>query len=895
MGVSTIRGKSRARALIALGLAMVFVNSAIAQAAEIIAPQSTYIVSVDGDFNDLVRTQLSAAGISIDDEFEYAFDGFVVDLAAYQIPFVQSLQYVTAIEADGVVTLAATQLDTPSWGLDRIDQREKVLYGSPGSYEYQSAGTGSTIYIGDTGVLEHEDLAGRISPSGFAGFNDEWGTRDCNGHGTHVATTAAGSQYGVAKNATIVPIRLLNCAGGGTVSGVIAALDWILSPTNPNPKTQAVLNLSIGGGKSESLNDAIERLVNSGITVVVAAGNDRTDACTKSPSSAINAITVGAITASDAKASYSNIGSCLDIFAPGSEITAGWIYSNSSTRTIQGTSMASPHVAGAAAIYRGLYPTATVAQVTSALISTSTANAITGLDSLSPNKLLYISPTDTWPAYAAPKIEFKSVEAITSSSALVNVAINPEGVTTTTRIEFSTDRTFATALRTATPNVESFSGADVISSSIALSTLSAVTRYYFRLIGENSLGSLTSSTYTFTTKASSSTAPTVAITGATLVTAYSAQLNGTVNPNGLDTEVQVSYSTDPEFARDVKTIKGRSSTTWGSSAVSLNSTPINLVGDTTYYYKIVAYNAVGLSQSTASSFKTLIAPGIAPTISITAPTVGLSATSQIFSGFVNPQSQATTVNFRYARDIGFTLGVGNAELPVVNSDTITPISVEVTGLMPGQTYYLRFDAANDSGKTLGNTVNGRVNAVMPVIFSETHSAVTDTTVRFSSSINAGAGNSRNSFIYSKSETFDTFTAVNGTPFAVTNAITTTITASVTGLTSGTQYFYRARLITYTGPFAGEGYMYGPTQSFTTTGVAPAPEVTPTPTPSPTLTTSPSPTPTTTPTSTPTLTPSPTPTPSTTPTPSPSTKSTPSPSPSSPPTPTPTPSPNSSNL
>ena len=296
---------------------MTFVNPAIAQAAEIIAPEKTYIVTVDGDYNDLVGTQLRAAGISIEDEFEYAFDGFVVDLADYQIPFVQSLQYVTAIEQDGIVSLAATQSPTPSWGLDRVDQREKVVYGGTGSYEYQSAGTGSTIYIGDTGVLEHVDLAGRISSSGFAGFNDEWGTRDCNGHGTHVATTAAGTQYGIAKNATIVPIRLLNCAGSGSVSGVIAALDWILSPTNPNPKTQAVLNLSIGGGRSESLNDAIERLVNSGITVVVAAGNDRTDACTKSPSSAVNAITVGAVTAIDSKSSFSNIGSCVDIFAPG--------------------------------------------------------------------------------------------------------------------------------------------------------------------------------------------------------------------------------------------------------------------------------------------------------------------------------------------------------------------------------------------------------------------------------------------------------------------------------------------------------------------------------------------------------------------------------------------------
>jgi subtilisin family serine protease len=361
------RAWRKARAAIALGLVIAMVNSALAQAVEIIAPSSTYIVTVDGDFNDVVRGQLRDAGITIDDEFEYAFDGFVVELSDYQLPYVQSLEYVKAIEEDGIVTLAATQSPTPSWGLDRIDQRARSDSGAIGSYEYLSAGTGSTIYIGDTGVFPHQDLAGRISPSGYTTFNDGRGTIDCNGHGTHVATTAAGSQYGIAKNATVVPIRLLNCNGSGMFSGIIAALDWILSPANPNPKTQAVLNLSIGGSKSDAVNDSVERLVNEGITVVVAAGNERTDACTRSPASAVNAITVGATDIGDAKASYTNFGSCVDINAPGSLITGGWFLSNTSTRTISGTSMASPHVAGAAAVYRGLYPTATVAQVTAAL------------------------------------------------------------------------------------------------------------------------------------------------------------------------------------------------------------------------------------------------------------------------------------------------------------------------------------------------------------------------------------------------------------------------------------------------------------------------------------------------------------------------------------------------
>jgi subtilisin family serine protease len=701
--------KSRRRALrvragIALSLVLALFATSAAQGVEVASPTKTYIVTVDGDFNDVVRGQLRDAGITIDDEFEYAFDGFVVDLAAYQLPYVQSLEYVEAIEEDGIVTISGTQTPTPAWGIDRIDQRERIGGGGDGSYTYLSAGAGTTIYVGDTGVFPHQDLAGRISPSGYTAYNDGRGTVDCNGHGTHVATTAAGTQYGIAKNATIVPIRLLNCNGSGAYSGVIAALDWILSPANPNPKTQAVLNLSIGGGKSDALNDAIERVVNEGITAVVAAGNERTDACTRSPASAINAITVGATDIGDNKASYTNFGTCVDINAPGSLITGGWYLGDSSTRTISGTSMASPHVAGAAAVYRGLYPTATVAQVTAALVSTATPDVLINLNVGTPNKLLYVSPTDSWPAYAAPTVEFKSLEAITSSSAVVNIAINPENLSTTARIEFSTSPTFATTIRTAAPTTPTFSGAEVIAANVSLTSLTANTRYSFRIRGENSSKTFVSPTYTFTTKSTTSSAPTVSTTGATLVTAYSAQLNGTVNPNGLATEVQIFYSPDPTFSSNVQTINGQVYTSYGSTAFNLNSTPINLAGNTTYYYKVAAYNSAGYSQSTISSFKTLIAPGIAPSITSLYLDGRIGIVSQTFTALVNPQSQPTTVTFMYGRNTTFTLDGGTITLPVVNSDTITAVTVQVTGIIPGATYNYRFDAVNDSGKAIGNTI-----------------------------------------------------------------------------------------------------------------------------------------------------------------------------------------------
>ena len=755
------RAWGKARAIIALGLVITMVGSSVAQAVEIASPTTTYIVSVDGDFNDVVRGQLRDAGISIDDEFEYAFDGFVVELADYQLPFVESLQYVKAIEEDGIVTLAASQTPTPAWGIDRIDQRERIGGGGDGSYEYLSAGAGSTIYVGDTGVFPHQDLVGRISPSGYTAFDDGRGTIDCNGHGTHVSTSAAGTQYGIAKNATIVPSRLLNCNGSGAYSGVIAALEWILSPANPNPKTQAVLNLSIGGPKSVALNDAIERLVNEGITVVVAAGNERTDACTRSPASAFNAITVGATDIGDAKASYTNFGTCVDINAPGSLITGGWYLGTNSTRTVSGTSMASPHVAGAAAVYRGLYPTATVAQVTAALISTATPDVITNLNVGTPNKMLFVSPTDTWPAYAAPTVEFKSLEAITSSSALVNIVVNPENLSTTTRVEFSTSPTFASSILTASPTTPEFSGTDLISANVSLTSLTANTRYHFRIVGVNSAKTFVSPTYIFTTKSTTSSAPTVSATGATSVTAYSAQLNGTVNPNGLATEIQIFYSPDSTFASNVKTISGSIYTSYGSTAFNLNSTPINLASDTTYYYKVGAYNSAGFSQSATSTFKTLVAPGLAPTISTAYLDGRMSTVSQTFTGFVHPQSQATTVTFRYGRNTTFTLDGGDIVLPVITSDTITPVSVVVTGIIPGATYNFRFDAVNDSGKAIGNTVLSTGEMIMPVIISQSHASITNTGVRFSSSINPGGGNVQIAYMYSKSSTFDTFTVVDG--------------------------------------------------------------------------------------------------------------------------------------
>jgi subtilisin family serine protease len=213
---------------------------------------------------------------------------------------------------------------------------------------------------------------------------------DCNGHGTHVSGTVGGSTYGVAKSVTLIAVRVLDCSGSGTNSGVIAGMDWVTS----NRVLPAVANMSLGGGFSQAVNDAVTRLTNSGVSLAVAAGNENQDACNTSPASAASAITVGATTNTDARASFSNWGTCLDVFAPGNNITSAWYSSTTATNTISGTSMASPHVAGVAALYLQGNPSASAATVASAITSTATTGVVTSAGTGSPNRLLY-SPLTT--------------------------------------------------------------------------------------------------------------------------------------------------------------------------------------------------------------------------------------------------------------------------------------------------------------------------------------------------------------------------------------------------------------------------------------------------------------------------------------------------------------------
>jgi subtilisin family serine protease len=332
---------------------------------------------------DVSSAAVRARGLGGEIHYMYgaALTGFAASLPEQALKGLVHNPNVEYIEADQVVTLDATQ-SPATWGIDRIDQRALPLNNS---YTYNFTGAGVTAYIIDTGILTSHTQFGGRAVSGYDFVDNDTNATDCNGHGTHVAGTVGGSTYGVAKGVSLVAVRVLNCSGSGTTSGVIAGINWV---TSQHTTGKAVANMSLGGSVSTSLDTAVKNSIADGVVYAIAAGNNNRDACKYSPARVPEAITVGATTSTDARASYSNYGTCLDLFAPGSSITSAWYTSTTAINTISGTSMATPHVAGVAALYLEGH-SGTALQVRDAIVAATTPNVVINAGRGSPNRLLY--------------------------------------------------------------------------------------------------------------------------------------------------------------------------------------------------------------------------------------------------------------------------------------------------------------------------------------------------------------------------------------------------------------------------------------------------------------------------------------------------------------------------
>jgi subtilisin family serine protease len=382
-----------------------------------------YIVVFKATVND-VPAEVAAIGKSYGGQVHHvytqALKGFAVTLPDAAVQALRNRPNVDYIEQDQTVALQETTVaqteSNATWGLDRIDQVTRPL---DVLYHYNYMGAGVNAFIIDTGIrADHIEFTGRLQ-TGYNVAPDSTGvisstnTTDCNGHGTHVAGTVGGTVFGVAKGVTIIPVRVLDCGGSGSSSGVIAGINWVAA----SPLRPAVANMSLGMSTvSTAVNAAVAGAVGQGVTMVVAAGNSKVNACKTSPASEPSAITVGATDDTDARASYSNFGSCLDLFAPGSGITSAWFTAANAAAILSGTSMASPHVAGVAALALAANPTASPLDVTTFLKAQASANQLTSIGTGSPNLLVYSLLTGAPVTVVKQVVAVQSIEAASTKT-----------------------------------------------------------------------------------------------------------------------------------------------------------------------------------------------------------------------------------------------------------------------------------------------------------------------------------------------------------------------------------------------------------------------------------------------------------------------------------------------
>jgi len=514
--------------------------------------------------------------------FKHALKGFTVKASSTEIDQIRQDSKVKYVEQEQIFSAVVTQSGA-TWGIDRLDQPNLPL---SGTYTYTQTGSTVDAYIFDTGIkLDHTQFGGRAK-TGFDAFISGGAAMDGNGHGTHVAGTVGGSTYGIAKGVTLLAVRVLDNAGSGTTGGVVAGLDWAVG--NHEAGKLAVGNMSLGGGASTALDDAVRRVITDGIVMCVAAGNSTANAANYSPARVIEAITVGATTSADGIASYSNYGSTVDILAPGSSITSSWYTSTTAINTISGTSMATPHVAGVAALYLEVNGASTTAQVQTALKNFASPNVISGSLNGSPNLLLQSSFSVPPPPTAVPAVPTLGSPANSAVGQSLNLTFTWNAASTATSYDFqiSTLSDFSSTV---------ISQVGLTTTSYVASGLTPGKLYYWRVRAKNVVGISDWSVFrSFSTLLS---APTLS-SPANASTNISRTPTLIWNASTGATSYKIQYSTTSTFSTaTTQTITGVTGTSY--------TFVTTLAGNTTYYWRVQAVSGtISSTYSGSRRFKT---------------------------------------------------------------------------------------------------------------------------------------------------------------------------------------------------------------------------------------------------------------------------------------------------